>query len=100
MMPYTLGVGVEFDLDSIWEHIARDKVEAADRWIGKLFDAFEKIAMSPAIGHKRKDLTDFPVLLWPGAYLNIYRVHQEAVEIVAVTQRSRDIPSFLTCRSL
>jgi hypothetical protein len=48
------------------------------------------------MGYKRKELTAYPVLFWPvGAYLIIYRAGADLVEIVAVTQGSRDIPTFL-----
>jgi plasmid stabilization system protein ParE len=40
---YVLSVDAGLDLDEIWEYIAADNVEAADRWIGKLFDAFEAL---------------------------------------------------------
>jgi plasmid stabilization system protein ParE len=51
------------------------------------------------MGHKREDLTDYPVLFWPvGSYLIIYRTEHRPVEIVAVTQGSRDIPAFLRLR--
>ena len=99
MSGYVLSEDAELDLDSIWEYIALDKVDAADRWINKLFDAFEAIGCRPGIGHKRKDLTDYQVLFFPvGAYLIIYRATQMPTEIVAVTQGSRDIPSFLQRR--
>jgi plasmid stabilization system protein ParE len=99
MSGYALGADAEFDLDEIWEYIAADSVDAADRWIEKLFDAFEALARTPAMGHTREDLTPYPVLFWPvGAYLIIYRGQRGAVEIVAVTQGSRDIPSFLKLR--
>jgi plasmid stabilization system protein ParE len=61
---YVLGRGLESDLDEIWEYIARDNVEAADRWIAKLFDAFELLGQSPGIGHMRTDLTPYPLLFW------------------------------------
>jgi plasmid stabilization system protein ParE len=100
MMEYVLSTGAELDLDEIWEYIARDNIEAADRWIAKLFDAFENLARTPGMGHRREDLTAYPVLLWPvGAYLIIYRVQKQLLEIVAVTQGARDIPSFLYKRS-
>ena len=93
---YVLGIDAAQDLESIWEYIAVDKIDAADRWIGKLFDAFEALARTPGMGHHREDLTDYPVLFWPvGAYLIIYRGEARPIEIVAVTQGSRDIPSFL-----
>jgi plasmid stabilization system protein ParE len=100
MKEYVLSTGAELDLDEIWEYIAHDNIGAADRWIGKLFDAFEAIARNPGIGHKRQYLTDYPVLFWPvGAYLILYRVQSEQIEIVAVTQGARDIPSFLRKRA-
>jgi antitoxin ParD1/3/4/toxin ParE1/3/4 len=63
-------------------------------WIEKLFDAFEALGQTPGMGHLRKDLTSYPVLFWPvGAYLVIYRAPEPgSIEIVAVTQGSRDIP--------
>jgi|SRR5271157_3759588 len=99
MKEYVLSIGAELDLDEIWEYIAHDNIEAADRWIGKLFDAFEALALTPGMGHKRQDLTDVPILFWPvGAYLILYRIQTERIEIVAVTQGARDIPSFLRKR--
>jgi len=100
MKNYVLGVGAELDLNEIWEYIANDSIDAADRWIGKLFDAFESLTKTPGMGHTRTDLTDCPVLFWPvGAYLILYRIQSEAIEIVAVTQGARDIPSFLRQRT-
>ena len=99
-MNYVLGTDADLDLDDIWEYIAADSLDAADRWIAKLFDAFEALGSTPGMGHRREDLTNYPVLFWPvGAYLIIYRATSEAVEIVAVTQGSRDIPSFLRRRA-
>lgn len=100
MNQYVLNVDAEQDLNEIWEYIADDSIDAADRWIAKLFDAFESLAQSPGIGHKREDLTALPVLFWPvGAYLILYRVQAEWIEIVAVTQGARDIPTFLSQRT-
>jgi len=64
---YVLSVDADLDLNEIWEYIAADNVDAADRWIEKLFDAFEALARAPGMGHKREDLTDYPVLFWPVA---------------------------------
>jgi plasmid stabilization system protein ParE len=84
---------------NIWEYIARDNLDAADRWIAKLFDAFEGLAQTPGLGHRREDLTSYPLLFWPvGAYLIIYRADRQPLEIVALTQGSRDIPTFLNRR--
>ncbi len=99
MTGYALGADAGLDLDEIWEYIAADDIDAADRWIGKLYDAFESLAQMPGMGHRREDLTSYPVLFWPvGAYLVIYRAERGPIEIVAVTQGSRDIPAFLQRR--
>ena len=96
MSGYVLSVDANFDLEDIWEYIAVDNIDAADRWIGKLFDAFEGLGQTPGMGHRREDLTSRAVLFWPvGAYLVIYRSERRPIEIVAVTQGSRDIPAFL-----
>jgi plasmid stabilization system protein ParE len=62
MKKHALSAAAELDLEAIWEYIAQDSVDAADRWIGKLFDAFEALEQAPGMGHKREDLTTFPVL--------------------------------------
>ncbi len=48
MSRYVLSVDAEFDLDGIWEYIAADSIDAADRWIAKLFDALEALGRTPA----------------------------------------------------
>ncbi len=99
MSGYTLSADADSDLEEIWDYIAADNVDAADRWIAKLFDAFDSLACTPGIGHTRQDLTGYPVLFWPvGAYLILYRGDRRPLEIVAVTQGSRDIPAFLSRR--
>jgi plasmid stabilization system protein ParE len=98
MSKYILGAGAVADLEEIWEFIAQDNPEAANRWVEKLFDTFEEFGRVPGMGHRREDLTSFPVLFFPvGAYLVIYRIAPKQVEIVGVTQGARDMPSFL-CR--
>ena len=100
MSGYVLSADAALDLDDIWEYIAADSTDAADRWIGKLFDAFEALGRSPGMGHKREDLTAHPVLFWPvGSYLVIYRAEALPIEIVAVTRGSRDIPAFFHQRT-
>jgi toxin ParE1/3/4 len=97
---YVLSAGAELDLDEIWDYIALDNIGAADRWIGMLFDSFEALSQNPWMGHKREDLTAYSILFWPGgAYLVLYRAQKEFIEIVAITQGARDIPSFLRQRS-
>jgi antitoxin ParD1/3/4 len=99
MSGYVLGRDAEHDLDDLWGYIAADSVDAADRLTATLFDAFEALARNPGMSHKRKDLTQFPVLFWPvGNYLVIYRAESSPIEIVAIVHGKRDIPGFLLRR--
>jgi plasmid stabilization system protein ParE len=88
------------DLDQVWESIAQDNINAADGWVEKLFAAFDALARNPGIGHARQDLTSETVRFWPvGAYLTVYRAETRPIQIVAVVQGSRDIPSLLWRRA-
>jgi plasmid stabilization system protein ParE len=83
MSGYVLGADAALDLDDIWEYIAEGSIDAADRWIEKLFDAFEDLGRCPGMGHKCEDLTAYPVLFWPtGSYLVIYRAERVPIEVV------------------
>jgi len=97
---YVLSRDAEGDLDEIWEYVAADSVEAADRLIGKLFAAFQKLARNPGLGHTRRDLTRFPVLFWPvGNYLVVYRAAGRSLEVVGIAHGRRHIPAFLHTRA-
>ena len=50
MSAYVLGPDADLDLNDIWEYIAVDSVDTADRWVDKLFNAFEALARTPGMG--------------------------------------------------
>jgi toxin ParE1/3/4 len=58
MRPFVLTPRAEQDVNDIWDYIAGDIIEAADR----VLDAFEtsmlKLAKNPGIGHWRDELAD------------------------------------------
>lgn len=100
MKEYSLTDLTKDEVRDIWEFIARDNEDAADRWITRIVEAFDMLARNPHTGHTRKDLADPQFLFWPiGEYLVIYRIVDDDIEIVAVTQGARDIPSYLRRRS-
>jgi plasmid stabilization system protein ParE len=49
------------DLDEIWEYIAQDNVDAADRVLADIHSTLTLLAGSPQIGHRRPDLTTRPL---------------------------------------
>lgn len=65
---YHLTEHVETDLRDIWRYIAEDNPAAADRVEAALYDAFEKLARNPYMGHIRSDITSQPVRFWGGVY--------------------------------
>ena len=50
------------DLDEIWEYIAEDNLDAADRVIADIHTVLRTLAFSPHIGHRRPDLTARPLM--------------------------------------
>jgi plasmid stabilization system protein ParE len=44
------------DIDEIWEFIAADSVDAADRVIAELLEAVGAVVAFPGRGHKRRSL--------------------------------------------
>lgn len=72
MSKHVLTPEADQDLDDIWDYIAQDDIEAADRWDAKLRESFEMLASNPRAGHTRKDLTDQPVLFWARRRLSDY----------------------------
>lgn len=101
MKRFVLAPEAAEDLDEIWEYIARDDIDAADRFLAKLHTEIGALAETPGMGHRRKDLAeDRSLLFWPvGNYLILYRANKEQIEIVAIV-RSRDIPSLIRRRGL
>jgi antitoxin ParD1/3/4/toxin ParE1/3/4 len=84
------------DIEEIWEFIAEDNLDAADRVREKIFTACEKIAELPGMGHLRKDLADEALRFWPVySYLIIYRPDVEPLEIVRVLHGARDVERLL-----
>ncbi len=99
MNGYVLSSDAEADLNAIWESIANDDIDAADGWIARLFDAFKELACKPEKGHARQDLAGHSIYFSAvGAYLVIYSRHEVSIEIVAVVQGARNVPSFVQHR--
>ncbi len=100
MTSFHLTPSASQDVLDIYDYIAADNRDAADRFVDELYRAFDHLATFPHTGHARPDLAGSrPLLFWPvGAYLIIYRAHSEPLEIIAVAHAARDIPTFLRLR--
>ena len=53
------------DLLEIWEYIALDSLDAADRVEQEIQQAVSRLARNPELDHWRRDLTSKPVRFWP-----------------------------------
>ena len=84
------------DLLDIWEHIADDDVEAADRVEQEIRQAILMLAANPALGHLRRDLTSKPVRFWSiYSYLIVFDPETRPLEIVRILSGYRDVAALL-----
>jgi toxin ParE1/3/4 len=81
------------DIVEIAFYIAQDNAEAADRLMGKILRACDRLGASPRAGRAREELApglrSFPV----GKYLIFYRPIPGGIEVIRVLHGARDIPS-------
>ncbi len=87
------------DLADIYEYLAQDSVDAAERVRTEIYDAILGLAAMPGKGHRREDLTSRPVLFWPiRSYQVIYRPQSQPLDIIAVLHGKRNIKRILRKR--
>lgn len=83
------------DLQEIWNFIAQDSIEAADRVLEEFDHAFHQLAEMPGMGHLREDLTSRDVLFWTvRSYLVIYRATVPLL-VIAVLHGKRNVTKIL-----
>ena len=79
------------DILDIWDHIAEDSLDQADRWIDKLDEKFGILATQPLMGRAREelaaDLRSFPF----GRYVIFYMPVQDGINVVRVLHSARDV---------
>ena len=73
------------DLEEIWEYIAADNRQAAERVLEEIYQVIRALVPSPHIGHKRSDLTSRPLRFHPVRdFLIAYAPDEEPLIIVAI----------------
>jgi toxin ParE1/3/4 len=92
MATLTFSPLAESDLNDILDFIARDKPEAAIRWVDKIRETCAFLAENPEIGERRPEFKtgQFRSSL-VGRYVIFYRPILDGVEIARVVVGSRDI---------
>jgi toxin ParE1/3/4 len=78
------------DLDEIWDFIAGDNPNAADRAIAEILAAVNKLVSFPKQGHKRPDLTTRPLrFTLVREYLIVYAPDEKPLWVVAIMHGRR-----------
>jgi len=78
------------DLDEIWEFIAADSLDAADRVIAEVFAALDALTSLPQQGHRRPDLTSRPLrFVRVREYLIAYAPDERPLWVIAVMHGRR-----------
>ncbi len=79
------------DLDEIWDFIAEDNLDAADRVIADVLASFDALVSFPDQGHKRPDLTSRPLrFILVRDFLIAYAPEERPLWIVAVLHGRRN----------
>jgi toxin ParE1/3/4 len=81
----------DLDLDSIWNFIAADDAQAAERQINRIGKIFQMLVENPLAGRERpelrKNLRSFPV----GSYVVFYIPLSDGIEVARVMNSRQDI---------
>lgn len=79
------------DVLDIWDHIAEDSLDQADKWIDKLDEKLGILATQPLMGRALEelaaDLRSFPF----GRYVIFYMPVQDGIDVVRVLHSARDV---------
>jgi toxin ParE1/3/4 len=78
------------NLDAIWEYIAQDSVDAADKMLIRLKEAASQLLRFPKIGRSGRSRRTRELVVSGTPYLLIYRVERDKIEIARVIHGRQD----------
>jgi toxin ParE1/3/4 len=91
MSGYAFHPGARDDLDEIWDYIAADNLDAADRVVTEILDAIHAMVPFPNSGHRRPDLTSRPLrFIIVREYLIAYVPDEKPLWVIAVMHGHRN----------
>lgn len=79
------------DLISIWLEIAKDDPAAADRVLDAIERRWQQLAEFPYSGIAREDIGAGVRHLVAGQYLTLYRISNDAIEVIRILHGRRRI---------
>jgi toxin ParE1/3/4 len=100
MPEFILSEYVEPELVAIWELIAFDNTEAADRFVESAYRTFQALARMPGMGHARhfpqtrlRELRSFRVKGFDN-YLIFYCPISDGIEVLHILHGARNLEQF------
>ncbi len=79
------------DILDIWDFIAEDSVDAADRWLDRMDSLLQLTATQPLMGRARPELDAGLRSLPLGRYVVFYAPTADGIDVVRVLHSARDI---------
>ena len=90
MSGYDFHPEAAIDIDEIWDFIAEDSLEAADKVIASILASIDALVSFPNQGHKRPDLTSRPLRFTVvSEYLIAYAPDEKPLWVIAVMHGRR-----------
>ncbi len=78
------------DINEIWDFIAVDSVDAADRIVEEIFDGIRALVPFPRQGHCRPDLTSRPLrFVRVRDYLIAYAPEEHSLQVIGIIHGHR-----------
>jgi toxin ParE1/3/4 len=91
MSEFVLHPAAVGDLEEIWEYIAADNLDGADRVREEIYDAIQSLVPFPYVGHARPDLTSRPLRFQTVRdYVIAYTPAEKPLAVVAVLHGRRN----------
>ena len=92
MTRYILSSQARLDLQLIWNHIAENSIDAADKVKAEFEDAIEQLVQMPGMGHRRPDVKNRRYRFWSVySYLIAYFPETKPLQIVRIVHGARNI---------
>ena len=97
---YVLTREARFDLRDILEGIAEDSPETAERLLAGIRDEFQRLGLSPGIGHFHDELASRRYRFWNfHSYVVCYEWQRRPIRIICVVHGARHLKAYFDLRA-
>ena len=91
MSGFVVHPAASLEINEIWEFIAADNLDAADRILDELRESIKKLVDFPEMGFRREELTSKPLRFFPVRdFLIAYAPEKKPLLVVAVLHTRRN----------